>query len=160
MLDRGGDPRLGGEALAEHRIVGALRGDQLDRHLPPQRQLGGAVDDPHAATPEDLLDPVAGDDRRRLESTLAGPMQNLLDDPAGVGREQAPQAPPLAAVGPHAEHHGPGGAHQQRGERIAVVEHRPGVERELRRHRPQAEDAQAGEAGAERPEPHPGERHE
>ena len=91
----------------------------------------------------------------------AGPVQNLLDDPAGVGREQAPQPPALAAVGPHAEHHRPGGADQQRGERIAVVEHGPGVERELRRQRPHAEDRPGRPAQAPSvPRRHARERHE
>ena len=49
VLDRGRDPRLGLEAFAEVGVLGVVGGDQLDRHRTVQRQLGGAVDDPHSA---------------------------------------------------------------------------------------------------------------
>jgi hypothetical protein len=49
VLDRGGDTRLGLEGLAEHRVPGVLRGDQLDGDGPLERELGGAVDDAHTA---------------------------------------------------------------------------------------------------------------
>ena len=54
VLDRGGQPRLALEALAEHRVLRALGRDQLDRHRALERQLGGAVDDAHATAPDRL----------------------------------------------------------------------------------------------------------
>jgi hypothetical protein len=61
VIDRRRHPRLALEALAEARVGGVLGGDQLERDRPPQRELGGAIDDAHAAAAGDRLDPAARD---------------------------------------------------------------------------------------------------
>jgi hypothetical protein len=80
--------------------------------------------DAHTAVPDDILQPVAGDDHRRLERTLARSMQDLLDQPGVVGREHVAQPLALAAVRPQPDEHGSEGGEQQRGGRVAVVEER------------------------------------
>src|SRR2546421_9022093 len=47
MLDRRGEPRLGPKASDEARIVGELRGDQLQGYLAVELDLARAIDDPH-----------------------------------------------------------------------------------------------------------------
>ncbi len=61
VLDLRRDLRLVLEPLAERRVGGQVGRDQLQRHLPVQPDLGGAVDDPHPAPPGDRLEPVPGD---------------------------------------------------------------------------------------------------
>jgi hypothetical protein len=61
VVDRRGHPRLALEPLAEAGVARAVRGDQLDRDRPPQRQLRRAVHDAHAAAAGDRLDATAGD---------------------------------------------------------------------------------------------------
>ena len=61
VIDRGRHPRLALEALAEVAVGGVLGGDQLERDRAAQRDLGGAVDDPHPAAAGDRLDPAARD---------------------------------------------------------------------------------------------------
>ena len=61
MIDRRRHPRLALEALAEARVGRVLGGDQLQRDRAPERELGGAVDDAHAAAAGDRLDPAARD---------------------------------------------------------------------------------------------------
>src|ERR671934_55536 len=60
VVEGGGDARLAQEALAEALVLGQLGGEQLERHLASEAQVLGAVDDAHAAAPEQGLDPVAG----------------------------------------------------------------------------------------------------
>ena len=60
MIERGCKARLAQEALAEGAIIRELGRDQLQRDVPVERELGCAVDDPHAAAPDDTVDPVAG----------------------------------------------------------------------------------------------------
>ena len=61
MLDRGRQPRLAQEALAERHVVGELRGEQLQRDVAVEREVVGAVDDAHAAAADQRLDPIAGE---------------------------------------------------------------------------------------------------
>ena len=63
VVDRGGQPRLAQEPLAEALVRGQLRGQQLQRHPALQAQVLGQVDDAHAAAAEQRLDPVAGQHR-------------------------------------------------------------------------------------------------
>ncbi len=44
VVERGGETRLAQEARPEALVLGELRGDQLQRHRPLQRQVGGPVD--------------------------------------------------------------------------------------------------------------------
>ena len=59
MVDRRRHPRLALEALAEVRVGGAVRGDQLERDGAPEVELDGPIDDAHLAAPSDLFDPVS-----------------------------------------------------------------------------------------------------
>ena len=61
VLDRGGDPRLLGEAPGEDLFGGRLGRDQLQRHAPLEAGLDRQVEDAHAAAAEAALDPVAGE---------------------------------------------------------------------------------------------------
>jgi hypothetical protein len=61
MVDRRRHARLALEALAEPRVARPVGRDQLDGDGPAERELRGAVDDPHAAPPRDRLDATAGD---------------------------------------------------------------------------------------------------
>jgi hypothetical protein len=61
VVDRSGEPRLALEALAELVVRGKLRGDQLHRALPLERDVGGPENDPHSAAPGQLVEAVAGD---------------------------------------------------------------------------------------------------
>src|SRR4051812_2233 len=63
MLERGGDARLAREALAEPVGLREVGRDDLDRRATAQVEVLGAVHDAHAAAPDPLLDPVAGNDR-------------------------------------------------------------------------------------------------
>ena len=59
MLQRHRELRLAGEAFLEALVERELRGDELQRHRPLQTQVVGAIDDPHPAPADKLLDPVA-----------------------------------------------------------------------------------------------------
>jgi hypothetical protein len=61
MVERGGELRLGEEAIAEALVLRELGRDQLERHLAVQSQILGEVDDAHAAPAEEGLDQVAGE---------------------------------------------------------------------------------------------------
>ena len=61
VVDRGGDPRLALEALAEAGVAGAVGGDELEGDGPAERQLRRPVDDAHAAAAGDRLDAAAGE---------------------------------------------------------------------------------------------------
>ena len=63
MLEPRREAGLAQEALAEAGAVGELAGDHLQRHRPFEAEVGGAVDDAHAAARDLLFDPVAGDGR-------------------------------------------------------------------------------------------------
>jgi hypothetical protein len=61
MVEAGGGPRLAPEA---RRVGGACLApleEELDRHLPPQLDVRGEVDHPHAAAAERAQQPVVGD---------------------------------------------------------------------------------------------------
>ena len=59
VLERGRQLGLGEEALAEARVPGQLRGDQLERDVALQARVVGAIDDAHPAATDERLDPVA-----------------------------------------------------------------------------------------------------
>ena len=63
MVERGRDPRLAQEALAEALVLGELGGDHLERDLAPETLLLGAVDRTHPSAADERFDPVAGDRR-------------------------------------------------------------------------------------------------
>ena len=62
VLDRRRAARLAQEALLRLRVVEQLRSDDLERHGSPERDLVGAIHDAHAAAPDDVVDPVPGED--------------------------------------------------------------------------------------------------
>ena len=66
VLQRGGDPRLAVEALAEPGGLGELRGDDLDGRAAAQVDVLGPVDQAHAAAADPLLDLVARDDSTQV----------------------------------------------------------------------------------------------
>ena len=61
MVERASRPRLAEEPLAELLLAGDLRGNDLQRDLPPQADVLGAVHHAHPAATDDLFDLVAGD---------------------------------------------------------------------------------------------------
>ncbi len=63
VVEAGGKPRLAQEAVAEGLVAGELAGDHLQRHRPVERQVGRPVDDPHPATRDQRVEPVAGEGR-------------------------------------------------------------------------------------------------
>ncbi len=67
VVERGGDPRLAQEALAEALVLGELGGDDLERDLAAEALLLGAVDRTHPATADERFDSVAGDRRSRRQ---------------------------------------------------------------------------------------------
>ncbi len=111
LVERGSGPRLALEALAEVRVVGVLARDQLERDDAAEREVGGAVDDAHAAPPRDFLDSVSGElgaarkichvplyiavQPRRAPLRRAWPIFRERESQTGsaiaVGREQAEQ---------------------------------------------------------------------
>ena len=60
VVDRGGQPRLAQEALAEALVLGELGGEDLQRHRPLECEVVGAVDDAHPAAADQRFQPVAG----------------------------------------------------------------------------------------------------
>ena len=62
VSQRDRDPRLVGEAAAKAAVAGEVRRDHLERDDVIENEMGGAIDDPHAAAAGDPLDPVAGED--------------------------------------------------------------------------------------------------
>ena len=63
MVERGCDPRLAQEALAEALVLGELGRDHLERDLAPEALFAGTVDRAHPPAADERLDPVAGDRR-------------------------------------------------------------------------------------------------
>ena len=61
VVDRGGEPRLAHEAVAEGRVLGEVGGDQLERDGPIEVELVGPVDHAHAAAAGDAGDAVTGE---------------------------------------------------------------------------------------------------
>jgi hypothetical protein len=62
VLERGGDPRLALEALAEALRLRVLRGDDLDRGAALEVEVLGPVHDAHPAPADAGIDAVPGDD--------------------------------------------------------------------------------------------------
>ncbi len=56
VVDRGRDPRLAPETLAEAFLPGVLGEDELEGHGALERELLGPVHDPHVARADHLLD--------------------------------------------------------------------------------------------------------
>ena len=67
MVERGRDPRLAQEALAEALVLGELGRDHLERDLAPEPCLLGTVDRTHPPAADERFDPVAGDRRSRRQ---------------------------------------------------------------------------------------------
>ena len=63
VVQRGGDPHLALESLAELLVLGQLGGEHLQRVDPVQRDVSRAVHDAHAAAADQLIDAVAPDYR-------------------------------------------------------------------------------------------------
>ena len=61
MVERRRDARLAQEALAEAAVLGELRRDHLQRHLPPQPSFLGTVNRAHPAPADERLDEIAGE---------------------------------------------------------------------------------------------------
>ena len=61
MVDRSRHARLALEAFPELLIAGALGRQELQRHRPPETQLGGPVDHAHAAAAGHRFDAAAGE---------------------------------------------------------------------------------------------------
>ena len=61
MVERGGELGLGDEAAAEVGILRQLVVEHLERDGAVERQVGGAVDDAHAAAADAAVDAVAGE---------------------------------------------------------------------------------------------------
>jgi hypothetical protein len=80
VLDRGGDLRLGLEAVSELGVLGVLGRDQLVGNPPLECELGAAIDDPHPAAGDRAVDPVAGDDRGWAYKARTRRLQHLLHE--------------------------------------------------------------------------------
>jgi hypothetical protein len=59
VVDRRGQLRLPQEPVAERRVLGEVRGEELERDPPLEAQVLGQVDDAHPAEAEQRLDPLA-----------------------------------------------------------------------------------------------------
>ena len=90
MLERHGQLRLAGEALAEALVERKLGRDELQRDRPLQAQVVRAVDDAHPAAADQLVDPVAdevGADADRLSERSSVPQRRLGDASLAFGAE-------------------------------------------------------------------------
>jgi hypothetical protein len=65
VVERGDRAQLALEALAVVGLEGVVGRDQLERDGAPERELGGAVDDAHAAPPRHRVEAIAREDRAR-----------------------------------------------------------------------------------------------
>ncbi len=61
VVERAGGPRLAQEALAELGFARDLGGDDLEGRLAAKADVLSAIDDPHAAAADDLLEEIARD---------------------------------------------------------------------------------------------------
>jgi hypothetical protein len=89
MLDRRGGLGLAHEAVAERRVDRQRGRDRLEGHDAVERQLHGAVDDPHPAAARHALDPVAGEDVARVEVHCADCLAGALLPARGDQHEPA-----------------------------------------------------------------------
>ena len=71
VIERGGEPRLADESLAEPLVIGQLRSQDLQRDLPLEPVVLGQVDHAHAAATQGADDAVAGDLRAGLQVQAA-----------------------------------------------------------------------------------------
>ena len=71
MLERGGQARLAEEALAERDVVGQVGCEQLQRDVAVEREVVGAVHDPHPAAAEQR--PPADSRRAPCRCSVAQP---------------------------------------------------------------------------------------
>ena len=87
VIDRRRQMGLALEPLAEARVVRELRRQDLERHVTLETRLHGAVDDAHAAPPDQPLDPVTGEFRAdpRVGVDTHG-IVTFYHAPARVGR--------------------------------------------------------------------------
>ena len=72
VVDRGRETRLALEALAKALIAGELGRHDLERDGALEAQLGGAIDDAHAAAAKFCLDAAAGEGWVRELGVMAG----------------------------------------------------------------------------------------
>ena len=88
MLERHRELRLTGEALVEALVQRELGRDELERNRSLQTQVVRAIDDPHPAPADDLLDPVAEEVGSDLDLGLGVHQFDLVDNdttaPAGL----------------------------------------------------------------------------
>ena len=90
---RSGQPRLDLEARHRVRVLGVLRGDDLQRHRAVEVRIGGLVDHSHPAAIELALDPIPRKQRPALQTGHT----------IGVSHDAAPpygHAQPLGRGGP------------------------------------------------------------
>ena len=93
VVDRRGDPRLALETLTELLIRRQLRRNELHRHPPLERDVGGLEDHPHPPTPRQLVEPVAGNhvtDRERNHRSGRESLARNLDIVVRLPRHSTP----------------------------------------------------------------------
>ncbi len=60
MLQRRSHPRLRQKPLPKRDVLGEMRRQQLQRHIPVEREIMGPIDHTHPATSQQRLQPIAG----------------------------------------------------------------------------------------------------
>ncbi len=80
MVERAGEARLAQEALPEMLVLGELGREQLERDAPLEGEVMSAVDDAHAAAPEQPVDPIPDELRADARIRLQG--QSVRPSPA------------------------------------------------------------------------------
>src|SRR4030095_2437947 len=101
MVEHGRRPRLAHKALAEVLVLSEQVGEQLERDLVPEAGVLRAVDDAHPASPEQSLDPIAGEFRantrhnRHLRGSNTVSARLLFSSACPIGPLRTPS---LAAV--------------------------------------------------------------
>ena len=146
VIDRGGQPRLGDEALAEARLARPVGGDQLERDRAAERLVGRLVDDPHPAAADEPQDPVAGDDRAdqrppTARAVAAAPMRSAsAANAASIGSTPLDHlAIRQGVVEQPADRHQPAQERRVRDRPGALLDRRHGA-RDRRLQRPRARD--------------------
>ena len=87
------DAGLAQETLGEGGVGGKLGGQHLERHLAPHAFLDGEIDHGHAAPPQHVDDPVAGDGEGGLGAGRLAGMQGRLHDRSPSGRRSGRRGP-------------------------------------------------------------------
>ena len=90
VVEAGGETGLAQETLAEALAVDQLAGDHLQGHRAFEPEVGGPVDDPHAAAGDQGVDAVAGDDGANREFSHAA----VIPPPAGPQRPRIVRGAP------------------------------------------------------------------